>query len=50
MCVKSNPAAVPAWLPATTDNCHQYFTQTVTAGARPDAAQEKSEFLGPDRS
>lgn len=32
MCVNSNPAPAPAWPPATSDNCHQYFTQTVTAG------------------
>lgn len=32
MCVNTIPATVSAWPPATSDNCHQYFTQTVTAG------------------
>lgn len=32
MCVNTNPTTKLAWLPATSHNCHQYFTQTVTVG------------------
>lgn len=45
MCVNTTTATVSAWPPAASDNCHQYFTQTMTAGRDLMQLKKNPNFL-----